>query len=142
MYLLDANFLIYTFREDASLHQVCRTWLTETLTRGYTVLSPAIVEVALIRISTLPSLGERAAPLRDVFQFLEDLHKLPIYLHAPASKAVTHRWRALCEKYALQGNDVNDAYLAALALEHSATLVSVDKGFKRFGELSWFDPTS
>ena len=141
MYLLDANFLIYTFREDSPFHPVCRAWLTQTLTRGYTMLAPPIVEVALVRINILPSLGARAAPLEDVFAFLEDLHKLPIYLHAPANKAVTRRWKALCESYALGGNDVNDAYLVALALEHGATLVSADKGFGRFGELSWFDPT-
>ena len=140
MYLLDANVLIYAFREDSPLHPVCRAWLTQTLTRGYTVLAPPIVEVALIRINTLPSLGERAAPLEDVCAFLESLHKLPIYLHAPANKAVTRRWKALCESYALGGNDVNDAYLAALALEHGATLVSVDEGFSRFGELNWLNP--
>jgi len=41
----------------------------------------------------------------------------------------------------LVGNDTNDAWLAALAMEHRATLVSTDNGFSRFPGLKWLDPT-
>jgi predicted nucleic acid-binding protein len=40
----------------------------------------------------------------------------------------------------LCGNDINDVWLAALALEHRATLVSTDQGFSRFPGLSWINP--
>jgi predicted nucleic acid-binding protein len=40
----------------------------------------------------------------------------------------------------LSGNDINDAWLAALAIEHRATLVSTDHGFARFPALHWFNP--
>ena len=40
----------------------------------------------------------------------------------------------------LSGNDVNDVWLAALAIEHRATLVSTDLGFARFPGLSWINP--
>ena len=140
MYLLDANILIYAFRKDSPQHTICRTWLTETLEQGDTVLSSTITEVALVRINTLPSF-ENPATLKDVFKFLNGLHELPTYAYASPRKAVTRRWQNLCERYTLTGNDVNDAYLAALALEHGATLVSTDKGFGRFKELRWLDPT-
>ena len=140
MYLLDVNVLVYAFRKDSPFHQSCYAWLTGALAGGYTVLAPAIVEVAFVRLNTLSSLKDKAAPPADVFTFLADLHALPSYQHAPVSKAVTRRWQALCESYKLVGNDVNDAYLAALALEHGATLVSADKGFRRFSELAWVNP--
>lgn len=38
------------------------------------------------------------------------------------------------------GNLVNDAHLAALALEHRCTLVSYDRDFARFEGLSWTTP--
>ena len=41
----------------------------------------------------------------------------------------------------LSGNDLNDAWLAALALEHGAILVSTDEGFARFPGLAWQNPT-
>jgi predicted nucleic acid-binding protein len=40
----------------------------------------------------------------------------------------------------LSGNDLNDAWLAALALEHGAILVSTDEGFARFPGLAWQNP--
>jgi predicted nucleic acid-binding protein len=40
----------------------------------------------------------------------------------------------------LVGNDVNDAWLAALAIEHRATLVSNDEGFARFPGHAWINP--
>ena len=139
-YLLDVNILVYAFRKDSPFHQTCYTWLAGTLEDSHTVLAPAIVEVAFVRLNTLPSLKDKAAPLTDAFRFLADLHALPTYQHAPASKAVTRRWQALCESYKLIGNHVNDAYLAALALEHGAALVSADKGFGRFRGLEWVNP--
>lgn len=40
----------------------------------------------------------------------------------------------------LSGNDINDAWLAALAIENRATLVSTDEGFSRFPKLDWLNP--
>jgi predicted nucleic acid-binding protein len=45
------------------------------------------------------------------------------------------------EVLSLAGNDINDAWLAALAIEQGATLVSLDRGFARFPGLSWFQPS-
>jgi predicted nucleic acid-binding protein len=38
------------------------------------------------------------------------------------------------------GGDVRDAHLAALAIEHGATLATTDRGFARFPGLSALDP--
>ncbi len=40
----------------------------------------------------------------------------------------------------LCGNDINDVWLAALAIEHRATRVTTDQGFSRFPGLSWIIP--
>jgi hypothetical protein len=39
-----------------------------------------------------------------------------------------------------QPNDVTDAHLAALAIEHDLILASADRGFARFPGLRWFNP--
>ena len=36
-----------------------------------------------------------------------------------------------------RGNDVPDAYLAALAIEQGATWITTDRGFARFPGLRW-----
>jgi len=40
----------------------------------------------------------------------------------------------------LNANDVPDAHLAALAIEHGLTLCSSDRGFARFSGLNWLNP--
>ncbi|WP_268957765.1 hypothetical protein [Ruania zhangjianzhongii] len=40
----------------------------------------------------------------------------------------------------LRGHDVPGAYLAALALENGASMVTLDQGFRRFGQLRTIDP--
>lgn len=40
----------------------------------------------------------------------------------------------------LRANDVPDAALAALAIEHGLRLATSDSGFARFPRLDWFDP--
>jgi predicted nucleic acid-binding protein len=43
----------------------------------------------------------------------------------------------LCRELGLRGNLVPDAYLAALALEQRAELVTFDRGFGRYPRLRW-----
>ena len=140
MYVVDANILIYSFRKDSDFHQVCYDWLTKQLAAGVTLAVPDVNHLALVRLMTLPSLGEQSAHIDDVFAFIHTLHRLENYRTLGLTTKTLHYWHTICTKYQLRGNHVNDAYLAALAMEHHATLVSADKGFARFKELTWFNP--
>ena len=139
MFILDANVLIYALRRDSPFHQACYNWLTQTLSQGEAVYAPSVVELAVVRISSLPSLGASAATPVAVFSFLEALREHGYDQIEPGSGHLAH-WSSLCAELKLRGNDVNDAFLAALALEYGATLVSADEGFKRFKSLAWFNP--
>ena len=141
MFILDANILIYAFRRDSPLHVPCATWLTATLSEGKVVTAPGMVELALLRVTTLPRLGKAAASTPEVFAFLHAL-KQTSYRRLDPGPRHDGQFQRLCYELGLRGNDVNDAYLAALALEHDATLVSVDKGFARFEGLRRLDPTT
>jgi predicted nucleic acid-binding protein len=46
----------------------------------------------------------------------------------------------LLESAGAGGNLVNDAHLAALALEHGADVVSFDRDFARFEGVRWIMP--
>jgi uncharacterized protein len=141
VYIVDANIFIYAFRRDSPFHPPCYAWLTQALTNGEEVTAPSVVELAVVRICTLPSLGDAAATPQAVFAFFDSLNENGYERLEPAT---THQayWSQACQELALRGNDVNDAFLAALALENSATLVSADEGFKRFKRLSWLNPLS
>ncbi len=130
-YLIDANVLLYSFQKDAPQHLATYQWLTQRL-EDHLILTTAVNEVALLRIATLKRLGPRTAQPEQVFAFLAALHALPNYQHAELGKAGLKRWRALTLALNLTGNDLNDAYLAALAIERGLTLVTADRGFARF----------
>ncbi len=69
-----------------------------------------------------------------------------IWVHAPASVLIgptarhLDRLADLLSVAGTGGNLVSDAHLAALALEHGATVVSYDRDFGRFPGLRHFVP--
>jgi len=140
VYILDANVLIYAFRRDAPQHPACYAWLGQALTTGQRVGTPSWIELAVLRINTLPSLGDRRAAPPEVFAFLRALRMQPAYELVEPGSGHLAILENLCRGLSLLGNEVNDAFLAALALERGATLVSADQGFERYPGLRWLDP--
>jgi predicted nucleic acid-binding protein len=47
---------------------------------------------------------------------------------------------SLLQESGAAGNLVNDAHLAAVAIEHRATVTSFDADFGRFSDLNWTRP--
>lgn len=127
-YLLDTNILLCAFQITSPQHRRSVEWLKQKTEAGEAVYSCGLNEVAVARISTRTF----QTPAEDVFLFLADLHALPNYQHAELGKAGLKRWRALTLALNLTGNDLNDAYLAALAIERGLTLVTANRGFARF----------
>lgn len=140
MYLLDANVLIYAFRRDSPYHEPCYRWLTAALGGTEAVATTSVVELALVRIMSLPALGPSAASPSEVLRFLAALKAQRTAVTIEPRDRHLDLMIRLCEEHGLVGNDVNDAFLAALALEHDATLATVDRGFERFPALRVLDP--
>jgi hypothetical protein len=142
MFLLDANVLIYAFRRDSPFHDPCYAWLRTALAGDEPVATTGLVELAFLRITTLPSLGKAASPPGDAFEFLNALRRNPMAVRIEPGRTHDEILARLCAQFRLRGNDINDAYLAALALEHDAALVTADQDFRRFPDLALVDPIS
>lgn len=139
-FLLDANILIYAFRTDEKHHAACIEWLTNAAAAGEQLFASGMVEVALLRITTNPRSSVVAAQPKDVFNFLNYLHALPNYARLELLPGQFGRLESICAALNLTGNDMNDAYLAALALENGLTLATADRGFTRFPGLKVVNP--
>ena len=122
-YLLDANALLYAFQTTQPRHTAFYRWLRQALTDGESLYTCDLNEVALAQIST----RVYHSPPEDVFEFLADLHAQPNDRHLELGQGGLARWRQLVLDLGRRGNDLNDAYLAALALERRLTLVTADK---------------
>lgn len=132
MKLVDANILLYAVNEDAPNHHSAHTWLDGALSGGATVGFAWIVTPAFIRLSS--KVGLFPSPL----SVDGALDRVDAWLAQPSAVIVepTARHLSLVRGFlnsvGVGGNLVNDAYLAALAIEHRSEIVSYDHDFSRF----------
>ncbi|MFA7343566.1 MAG: TA system VapC family ribonuclease toxin [Terrimicrobiaceae bacterium] len=141
LFLPDANILINALCKGTASHSACHQWLVETAAGGDEIGLCELVEVALLRIPTLGKL--QLVPMHEVLGFWnEDLWSYARIRRLTATALHNKLFTRLITDHGLFGNDVNDAWLAALAIDHRATLVSTDDGFSRFPNLKWQNPTA
>lgn len=140
MILVDASLLVYAYDGSSRRHGPARTWLEEALSGVEPVCLAWQTILAFLRISTHTGIFDR--PLR----LDEAIRHVNAWLEQPATRLIqpTERhWlilsRLLPEAQA-RGPLVMDAHLAALAIEHGATLCSSDRDFRRFSGLRVVDP--
>ena len=140
MKLPDVNLLVYAADETAARHERALEWVQTTLSGTETVGFAWLVLIGFVRITTSPKIV--AAP----WSAAQAVDVVDRWLAQPAATIVhpTDRHAAvlrdLLAPLGTGGNVTSDAHLAALAIEHGATLCSHDNDFSRFAGLSWLDP--
>ena len=140
MILPDVNVLLYAFRADSRDHQEFRGWLQEIVNgeMPYGISPQALASVA--RISTHPRIFARPSRLEDVFAFNEVLMAQP---HCQLVEPGPRHWaifKDLCHGVRAQGNLVQDAWFAALAIESGCEWITTDHDYARFAGLRWRAP--
>lgn len=140
MKLPDVNLFLYAYDAGSPKHGSAKTWLQETLSGSETVGLAWAVLVSFIRLSTRRVTTTQPFDVDEAIGFVEE------WLAQPCATVVapTHRHpailRDLLGPLGTGGNLTSDAHLAALAIEHGATLCSSDNDFSRFAGLRWVDP--
>ena len=136
MLLPDVNVLLAGFRPDHAHHRLARRFLEEARS-GTAVIGVSDVAVASVaRLATNPRVFVRPDPVDAVLDYIDVLLEPPAHLLRAGSNHWS-RFAELCRHLQLRANLVPDAYLAALALEQSAELITFDRGFGRFPRLRW-----
>ncbi len=140
MKLLDVNILVQAHREDADQHSAIFIWLNNALTQSYGLAVPDLVLSGTLRIITHPKIFKNPTPRYRAIGFLEDFRgRENVHILAPG----THHWQIfleLCQKGDARGNQIPDAYHAALAIEHDCDWISLDRGFARYPGLKFRSP--
>ncbi len=140
MILPDANILLYAYNADAPQHERARVWLEELFSGPEEIGLPWVSLWAFARISTNYRALDRPLPAEFVFRVIKQMlaHPRAVLLHTgPRHLEILER---MVEDGQAIGSDMTDAVLAAIAIEHSATLASNDADFGRFPGLRWFNP--
>lgn len=132
MHLVDANVLLHAVNERAREHVAARAWLQTALGGTEPVAFAWVVILAFVRLSTHPAVFARPLTPRQAADLVERWLHSPAAVHVEPSRRHLSLLRGLLENAGTGGNLVNDAHLAALALEHGASIVSFDRDFARF----------
>ncbi|MCL4845768.1 MAG: PIN domain-containing protein [Acidobacteria bacterium] len=131
----DVNVLLYAFREESERHAEYHAWLQDALNGTESVALFEPVLSAVMRIATHPAVFRPPSPRDIVEAFIDACLAAPA---AIAMRAESGHWpifRELCARVDCRGNLIQDAYLAAIAVEHNCTYITTDRDYARFPRL-------
>jgi toxin-antitoxin system PIN domain toxin len=133
--LVDANVLLYAVNRDAPHHRAARRWLDQALAEPEVVAFAWIVVLAFLRLSTHPRVFPQPLSLHQATDVVDQWLSQPGALVLEPTQRHLSVLAGLLAEAGVAANHVNDAHLAALALEHHAELVSFDHDFRRYAGL-------
>jgi toxin-antitoxin system PIN domain toxin len=140
MDFLDVNVLVNAWRPDSARHEEFARYL-QSLVNGLEAFAiPSLSFSGLMRIATHPRIFDPPDAINDVLKFVEQLRSLPHCIFAQPGDRHWSIFADLCRKRNARGNLVSDAYLAAMAIELGAELVTDDRGMARWPGLKWRRP--
>ena len=132
MILLDANILLYAYNRAAAHHARAKRWLEDALAGNMPVAFCWPTILAFMRIATSPRAMSRPLTIAVARSIVDSWLALP---SATLVLPTERHWEILghmLEAGQASGPLVSDAHLAALAVEHGATLITNDRDFARF----------
>ena len=140
MILIDANLLLHAYNPRSADHEASRRWLEASLSGTELVRFAWVTIWAFIRIATSPRVFEQPLSIVEADTIVSS------WLAQPAAGMLEpgdRHWdllRRLLTEGQASGPLAMDAALAAIALEHGATLHTTDRDFTRFDGLAWINP--
>jgi toxin-antitoxin system PIN domain toxin len=138
--LVDANLLLYAYHRRAEQHEQSRAWLERVLSGPDLVRFAWVTLWGFLRIATSPRVFDRPLSVSEAEAAISS------WLDQPAAGILEpgeRHWEILCgllRQGQAAGPLVMDAVLAAVALEHGATVCTTDRDFSRFSGLAWTNP--
>ena len=135
MRIVDANVLLYAVNAASERHSACRRWLDDALSGADTVGLAWVPLLAFVRLTTkhglFPAPLSADDAMRQVTESVQRTRGSAGQSDSPACRCA----RGPARQGRRGGNLVNDAHLAALAIEHRARIVSYDSDFGRFDDV-------
>lgn len=140
MILVDANLLVYAFAKTFPEHDRALRWLEKQLNSTTAVGLPWPSLLAFLRVVTNPRVFARPQPMAKAWEQVNQWLSCPnVWIPEPTPRHAEVLGKFLLNQN-IRANLVQDAHLAALAVEHGLLLCSNDTDFARFPDLRWQNP--
>jgi uncharacterized protein len=140
--VVDANILLYAYDRSSPRHDTARMWLEAAVGGSEELRFGLVTLLAFLRISTNPAVFHRPLrPSQAIAIVTSWLSRQSVGIATPSDR----HWRILddlANKGQARGPMLMDAHIAALAIEHGASLATTDRDFARFPGLRLLDPTA
>jgi toxin-antitoxin system PIN domain toxin len=138
--LPDVNVLLYAFRDDSVDHVRHRAWLAAVVNGDEAYgMSPQVL-CSVVRIATHPRIFVSPARFDDAIGFARALLEQPHCTVVQPGPRHFSIFEDLCRKAAANGNLIQDAWFAAMAVESGCEWITTDGDFARFPGLRWRRP--
>jgi toxin-antitoxin system PIN domain toxin len=138
--LADVNVLVYAHRPDLPQHDRFSAWLSGEVESGRSFALCDASLTGFLRVVTNGRIFTDPTPLEVALNSVEKLREQPGAIHLSPGPRYWSLFADLCSAVGARGNDIPDAYLAALAIESGSELITADRGFGRFPGLRWSCP--
>jgi toxin-antitoxin system PIN domain toxin len=139
--LVDANVLLYAYDPRSAHHERCRAWVEKAFSGEEPVCVAWVTLLAFLRISTSSRVYESPLTAAEAAAIVSSWVEREAVSVLEAGEQCFEILRRMMVEAQVTGPLVMDAFLAALALENGAALVTTDRDFSRFPKLRLVDPT-
>lgn len=140
MILPDVNILVSAFRADAFAHAETKQWLEGQINLPSPYGMADRVLEGFVRITTHPRIFNKPSSLDDAIEFTAKLSGRENCVRVNPGPRHWELFLDLALATNATGNQVADAWLAALAIESGSEWITRDQGFSRYPNLKWSAP--
>jgi toxin-antitoxin system PIN domain toxin len=138
--IIDANILLYAVDADSSFHTPAASWLQDAINTPQRIGIPWQSIGAFLRISTHPRISRNPLSPTLAWEFVSDWLAARTVWVPPASANTALILGELIAESQVTSKLMQDAQLAALAIEYGVPVVSNDSDFARFPRCAWINP--
>lgn len=132
--------MLYAYHPKAEQHDKSRRWLEAVLSGSDVVGFAWLTLWAFVRISTNPRVFENPLSASEAADAVSSWLDQPVSTILQPGERHWDILRAVARDGQAVGPLFMDAVLAAIAMEHGATLCTTDRDFARFLGLKWTNP--
>lgn len=140
MFFPDLNILVYAYDSGSKHHEVCSQWLESALNGGDPVCFSWHTIMGVVRLLTTVKMMTNAFTPKEALEVADDLMTTPVSRMLLPGDQHFSIFRRLVDETGISGARLADAHIAALAIEHGATVVSNDRDFRAFDGLKLINP--